>query len=75
MKSCSKCGVKKSLDEFYKRSSSRDGLHPWCKGCVAFYGKQYHQDKKSDIAGRKKYYYEKVKHHRHTHKELRRRAV
>jgi hypothetical protein len=32
-KICSRCGAEKVLTEFYKRSSSRDGLEACCKTC------------------------------------------
>lgn len=33
MKRCSKCGINKCLDDFYKRKTSRDGLRNRCKKC------------------------------------------
>lgn len=33
MKRCSKCGEIKFDEEFYKSSSTSDGLQPWCKVC------------------------------------------
>lgn len=33
-KRCSRCGVHKPVDEFYRNSSARDGLHLYCKACV-----------------------------------------
>jgi hypothetical protein len=33
MKQCSKCGIKKSLDNFNKKSSNKDGLYGYCKKC------------------------------------------
>lgn len=33
MKTCNKCNLFKSLDCFYKRSSSKDGLQSYCKDC------------------------------------------
>lgn len=32
-KTCQKCGQGKPATEFYKQSSSKDGLHPYCKPC------------------------------------------
>lgn len=34
LKMCTKCRKTKSLSDFYRRSASRDGRGPWCKGCV-----------------------------------------
>jgi hypothetical protein len=33
MKTCHKCNILKSKEEFYKQSTSKDGLHSWCKIC------------------------------------------
>jgi hypothetical protein len=33
MKTCTKCGVEKPLDEFYKNSHSKNGIYPSCKVC------------------------------------------
>jgi len=33
MKTCSKCGVEKLPEDFYKAATTRDGRHPWCKSC------------------------------------------
>lgn len=32
-KRCSKCGLIKSVSEFYKNKSSRDGLDHYCRKC------------------------------------------
>ena len=32
-KQCKKCGTTKSISEFYKNRSSKDGLSAWCKIC------------------------------------------
>lgn len=37
MKTCTKCGVDKSLQEFKERKSSKDGLHTQCRSCLALY--------------------------------------
>lgn len=45
MKSCSKCKVEKELSEFYKLTSSPDGLQYMCKTCL----REYQEDKKEHI--------------------------
>lgn len=40
-KLCSKCQLDKPLDEFYKQSSSKDGLQSWCKSCLRTWEKSY----------------------------------
>jgi hypothetical protein len=32
-KRCTKCRQRKSLDEFRRGRSRKDGLNPWCKAC------------------------------------------
>jgi len=41
MKTCTKCGKEKTLQDFNRRSSAPDGLTTWCKKCDAEYGRQY----------------------------------
>lgn len=33
MKRCSKCGVEKPAEDFYKNKSAHDGYQTWCKVC------------------------------------------
>ena len=33
MKKCTKCGVKKSLDSYYKDNQKADNKRPQCKSC------------------------------------------
>lgn len=41
MKRCSKCGIKKSVKEFYYNKLMKDKLAFWCKKCTAAYTKKY----------------------------------
>lgn len=34
MKKCKRCGRELDEGEFYKRSSAKDGLQPYCKQCT-----------------------------------------
>lgn len=34
MKTCTKCKVSKSADQFHRRRCSEDGLQSWCKSCM-----------------------------------------
>lgn len=43
-KKCSKCGKELSLDEFYKRHRTKDGLRCWCKKCDSNYAKKYYKE-------------------------------
>lgn len=40
-KTCSKCKVKKSSNNFYKNNTEPDNLHRWCKICVGEWQKEY----------------------------------
>ena len=41
MKKCTKCGVEKRFEDFYKNKNYKDGLRYWCKSCVRFYNGVY----------------------------------
>ena len=43
MKTCSKCREIKTLSEFYKDRSRKDGLFGYCKSCKKSYQQQYQQ--------------------------------
>lgn len=44
MKSCSKCGEEKSLEEFYRAKSASDGRQSWCKDCHRVQSREWKQD-------------------------------
>jgi len=46
-KRCSKCGVKKALQEFHKRPSAKDGLRTDCRACRAESSRQRRQTPES----------------------------
>lgn len=35
MKTCTKCGVEKPLDEFGLNGGRKDGRHSWCRACLS----------------------------------------
>jgi len=41
MKTCTKCGAEKTLDEFHKRKASPDGLKTRCKECILTEAREY----------------------------------
>ena len=45
-KTCSKCGMIKSAEEFNKCKTRKDGLHFWCKDCRKKYRDSHKQQKK-----------------------------
>jgi hypothetical protein len=44
MKICNKCKELKFIDDFYKKTSSKDGLCSICKSCVQQHNKKYYSD-------------------------------
>jgi hypothetical protein len=57
-KKCYKCQVEKSVSEFAKNKSRRDGLQAACKACRKIYIKQHYQDNRQ-------YYIDKAKTNRY----------
>lgn len=49
-KKCTKCGIEKPLTEFYKRTSSRDGLDFICKTCASKRSAKYRAQNKEKLA-------------------------
>lgn len=45
-KKCSKCHIKKDIEEFNNQISSKDGKHIWCRSCNSEYYKQRNKDGK-----------------------------
>lgn len=56
MKQCKKCNQLKSLSEFYKRSSNKDGLRNWCKLCENESAKKWRNNNRSHIKDYNKKY-------------------
>lgn len=55
MKVCTKCGLQKNEESFYKLKSGKNGIHPWCKECVKIANKSWAQtnpDKRKEIKKR-----------------------
>jgi 5-methylcytosine-specific restriction endonuclease McrA len=46
MKQCGRCGKKKSLSEFFKYKSRKDGLQTWCKKCQKEYSASHLENRK-----------------------------
>lgn len=44
MKKCSKCKEEKSFDEFYKKSTTKDGYYGHCKKCQNEYSKKHYDN-------------------------------
>ena len=78
MKICKMCKVEKNSNEFYKKSTTKDGKHIYCGTCMKAEKKEYYQRTKDDRADYYKTYRDKNKEyfntychtHYHTNKEL-----
>jgi len=57
MKTCSRCKIEKDIDDFYKKSLSKDGYRSECKDC----SDKYTQENKESIKEYRKKRYESVK--------------
>ena len=40
-KTCSRCKEEKSVDDFVRDKSSKNGRHSWCKGCLYPHVREY----------------------------------
>lgn len=60
-KICSCCKIEKDINEFYKKSDSKDGHHPYCKKCSSIKRKKYYQENKEHSKKTMKEYYENNK--------------
>lgn len=72
-KTCTKCRIQKSLDNFNKDKRKSDGLNIWCKSCTKIYLKDYYQKTKVRDLEKKNTYNKK---YREEHKEeIKQKAV
>lgn len=46
-KACARCREEKSIDEFTRQASRRDGLNPYCRDCTSYYSKSYYEANKA----------------------------
>lgn len=57
MKTCAKCNIIKSLEEFPKKKSTKDGLYPYCKICKrSIDNENYQKNKEKKLKVVKQYY-------------------
>lgn len=63
MKTCGKCNILKSFDDFHKCKSHKDGLSSHCKPCKKIADQQYNERNKEYIATKKREYNERNKEH------------
>lgn len=60
-KQCGNCKETKSLDEFHKKSASKDGHKSVCKSCVSEYKKTYRKENADKIKAYKENNREKIR--------------
>lgn len=60
-KACSKCGKVKSLEEFYKHPTCKDGKVPYCKKCDSVISKNAYRKNKGKISAQRKKRYQENK--------------
>jgi len=48
MKTCKRCNIEKSLDQYCKRKEEKDGMHRYCKGCMNGEFKDYYKKVKPE---------------------------
>lgn len=61
MKRCPRCKQIKTLNEFNKNRSKKDGLTSYCRQCMSEKHRQYRQQNKDKLSLQKKRYYQKNK--------------
>ena len=73
MKICSRCKIEKSVSEFHKDKSKKDGLNNICKMCASEQDKKYRQanlEKKRELTKKwKEANLEKVREHQKRYRE------
>ena len=56
-KTCTKCNVEKSLEEYFKHTGMKDGRRPDCKVCHKIRSKKYYECNKDKLQHAHKEYY------------------
>ena len=58
MKTCTKCGETKPLDDFHRDRSKADGRRPDCRECALEHRRRYYEENRDKELERKRQYYE-----------------
>ena len=58
MKTCTKCGETKPLDDFHRDQSKADGRNTWCRECAAEYRRRYYEENRDKALERQRRYRE-----------------
>lgn len=57
-KTCTKCGITKPIEEFYRKRSTKDGLRPECKSCTKAVNDKYKKANRDYLNEKKREYRE-----------------
>ena len=59
LKTCAKCGLTKTIEDFAKDACKRDGLRVYCKGCAAKRWRRYAEKNREHLraSGRRRYWH------------------
>ena len=58
MKTCTKCGETKPLDDFHRHRGKAEGRNSWCRECAAEYRRGYHEENRDKRLEYQRRYYE-----------------
>ena len=58
MKTCTKCGETKPLDDFNRNRSTADGRNAWCRECSAEDRRRYYEENRDKVRERNRQYRE-----------------
>lgn len=62
VKTCTKCGETKPLEDFHRQKSGKYGRQPKCKNCQKAYNKEYYNKNQTELVEKKKEYRELYLH-------------
>ena len=63
MKTCTKCGETKPLDDFHRHRGKAEGRNSWCRECAAEYRRGYHEENRDKRLEYQRRYYEENRAH------------
>lgn len=66
MKTCTKCGETKPLDDFNRDRARADGRNPWCRECKAEGNRRYYEENSGKERERQRRYWEENRDYRRT---------
>jgi hypothetical protein len=58
MKTCKKCNIEKSIDQFWVKKGSKDGLNSFCKECAKKEVAHHYHNNKEQYFNRRKWFFD-----------------